>query len=368
MARLVSPCAPVALVASVSAIHPRMSSTVCIQVLRGWRLAHHIEQKEVFDAGRNCTCHCTETFREVKCGLCDRENQTVLRLTVLDHFPEYYEAEDTETFWFTLRSVCTSSKNHLNCASVLIAAVVGPVTVRSAPVQLMSRKPRSEKRKQLEQGSAETCSKRKATRSLLPFSSRSSLSPITETKSLCLKCPILVVIFQHTTQFTYQMLQDNMTLGRIWGSYVKVVARLEGWGFDELGRNYSVIPSMSDPLALSLAGYPGADHESNDPTENSPLVTTVTSTTSVADAASATAAEAAAVLARAHANASATTRYLPGVYWYSMFMVAFNSLAGPPVGRQLVREHLVNGSLGNIQGVNMQNAMLTNIITFVDNC
>ncbi|KAH3766148.1 hypothetical protein Pelo_2033 [Pelomyxa schiedti] len=117
-----------------------------ICVVRSWRLAVGIPQRQIFTAGLNMTCISAlsaESFvpSEVHCFKCRKytgRQGKVFKVWVDNYFPEGLEDSPIEKYCFVIQSLCSSSRDHLGGA-VRFSINLGNLTAASRPLHLRAR-------------------------------------------------------------------------------------------------------------------------------------------------------------------------------------------------------------------------------------
>ncbi|KAH3759589.1 hypothetical protein Pelo_8588 [Pelomyxa schiedti] len=102
-----------------SVIYWRKPETLTIRVRRSWRTERHIDSCDFLHAGLRAKCCHPTTLQEMKCFKCSKDGSPV-KLVVQNHLAEYDPPRDLEQYLFTIKTTCTSSRNHLHSTVVIV--------------------------------------------------------------------------------------------------------------------------------------------------------------------------------------------------------------------------------------------------------
>ncbi|KAH3732141.1 hypothetical protein Pelo_17023 [Pelomyxa schiedti] len=114
---------------------------------RRWRLSHSITEPDVFQAMLSLSCsYAPISDTEPKCYKCKKSTDNegrVFTAWVSNHTPEIDENGNTEKYTAFVKSLCSSSRDHLG-GQILFVLTLGGIAFRSKPIHLRARlkKPR----------------------------------------------------------------------------------------------------------------------------------------------------------------------------------------------------------------------------------
>ncbi|KAH3759684.1 hypothetical protein Pelo_8503 [Pelomyxa schiedti] len=115
---------------------------LCLVVSRPWRLKHHMEPHEIFEAGLSATCCYPVTLNEVCCTRCCGSAGKVVRICVASHSPSLDLDTQIEKYCFSVQSICSSSRDHIRSPVVIVIRSLGSTPLKTPPLHLRSRCPR----------------------------------------------------------------------------------------------------------------------------------------------------------------------------------------------------------------------------------
>ncbi|KAH3759021.1 hypothetical protein Pelo_9146 [Pelomyxa schiedti] len=106
-----------------------------IELPRAWRTANRIEEQQVFQAGLSACCCRPGTTEEVVCQKCKSK---VLKFSTTSVHPYFQPTTGIEKYTISLKSICTSSRDHLHTALVVSINLLD-CTLQSKPFNILSR-------------------------------------------------------------------------------------------------------------------------------------------------------------------------------------------------------------------------------------
>ncbi|KAH3744966.1 hypothetical protein Pelo_13643 [Pelomyxa schiedti] len=128
----------IALGLSTSKIYRFKTEEMWIEIPRSWRLSHLMDESVIFQAGLAAKCCRPGSSQEVTCSKC--LHKKVVTISVTSLHPFYHAPSGMEKYPFSIKSLCTSSRDHLRTA--LVATVSLPncsKTLQSKPFHILSR-------------------------------------------------------------------------------------------------------------------------------------------------------------------------------------------------------------------------------------
>ncbi|KAH3759594.1 hypothetical protein Pelo_8593 [Pelomyxa schiedti] len=132
-----------------SVIYWRKPETLTIRVRRSWRTERHIDSCDFLHAGLRAKCCHPTTLQEMKCFKCSKDGSPV-KLVVQNHLAQYDPPRDLESYLFTIKTTCTSSRNHLHSTVVIVIDLPKHSTpIKTSPLQLRARAISSKRKPQM---------------------------------------------------------------------------------------------------------------------------------------------------------------------------------------------------------------------------
>lgn len=123
---------------SATRLYRYRTYTVLLSLRRAWRLEHALTPLNVFDALLSARCCLLGTSTAASCPRC--KCARVVELSGTSHEPAYHADTDVEVYSCGLQSRCTSSRDHLKSAlMLLIDTLPTPAPILSFPFVLYAR-------------------------------------------------------------------------------------------------------------------------------------------------------------------------------------------------------------------------------------
>lgn len=123
---------------SAARLYRYRTYTVMLSLRRAWRCEHGLTELGVFDALLSARCCLLGTSTVASCARC--KCARVVELSATSHAPAYRAATDVEVYACGIQSRCSSSRDHLKSALMLLVdGLPTPTPVLSPPFVLYAR-------------------------------------------------------------------------------------------------------------------------------------------------------------------------------------------------------------------------------------
>eukprot|EP01105_Mastigella_eilhardi_P021732 TRINITY_DN5291_c0_g1_i1.p1 TRINITY_DN5291_c0_g1~~TRINITY_DN5291_c0_g1_i1.p1 ORF type:complete len:369 (-),score=89.08 TRINITY_DN5291_c0_g1_i1:129-1160(-) len=142
---------PLALQVEPAKLYTKKLGTLRIRLVKSWRESLGLSNADVLQAAKDCVCckpGCLNT--ELECALCCKNHEKVVGVTTNEPSApttlhncgdgtEFIHHGVMEEFTYSVRSLCSSSSNHMQAPTVVLVCVLGGVQVKSSQFTLLSR-------------------------------------------------------------------------------------------------------------------------------------------------------------------------------------------------------------------------------------
>ncbi|KAH3764226.1 hypothetical protein Pelo_3929 [Pelomyxa schiedti] len=130
--------AEISLTLATSKIYRFKSEELWIELPRAWRLSHNMTESDVFQAGLAAKCCKQGSPQEAICAKCLFKK--VVSISVTSLHPFYRATTDVEKYILLVKSICTSSRDHLKAPLVISVDLPNhPEPLYSNPFHILSR-------------------------------------------------------------------------------------------------------------------------------------------------------------------------------------------------------------------------------------